>query len=753
MPRNLATQSVATQAITLPRVVGPGVIWPGVIWPGVIWQSLAAVLLAGLPLLAAPPVPSPAQQGDLAALARAWRESPTPAHHAALEAYAATHAAEITGAQARLALGVAAYEQKDYAASLEYLEGLSVRLPQIADYIAYYEGAARVEAARDLDKVAPELEPVRRSAVPSPLAGRAWLLRARALKPTQPAEAVRLLREHYAELPQPEGDINLADCYQAAGDLSQAADFYQRVYYQYISGDALARATAALLTLKDSLGAAYPQPLPQQLLRRADLLFQAREYAGARREYETLTGQLVGQERDQARVRLGAADLLGGNAASACPYLSGLELDRSEADAERLFYLEECARRLNTEDEMMSALDRLDQLYPHSPWRLRALAGVANRYLVTHRMAELAPLDEAIYEGFPNEPQAAQAHWRTAFQAYLEDQHGAPALLREHLEKFPAHPTAEAALYFLGRGAEREKDSSAAAAFYNRLSKVFPNTYYAMLARERANGPQLQTAAPSAAAEEFLDSLSLPQPKPLPLEATAATTARIERSRLLRNAGLPDLADAELRFGARTDSQPALVSMEMAASADAPYQGLRAMKSLNSNYLNLPLAAAPEKFWKLLFPMPYRQELVASARAMDLDPYLVAGLIRQESEFNPEAVSRANAYGLTQVRPVTGRQYARQAGVLRFTSRLLFEPSANLKIGATIFRAMLDKNNGSLEQTLAAYNAGPARAAQWTAWSAYREPAEFVEAIPFTETRDYVESVLRNADIYKRLYR
>ena len=65
---------------------------------------------------------------------------------------------------------------------------------------------------------------------------------------------------------------------------------------------------------------------------------------------------------------------------------------------------------------------------------------------------------------------------------------------------------------------------------------------------------------------------------------------------------------------------------------------------------------------------------------------------------------------------------------------------------------MLDQNGGRLEQTLAAYNAGPARAAEWLTWNRYREPAEFVESIPFTETRDYVQAVIRNAGIYRRLY-
>ena len=101
----------------------------------------------------------------------------------------------------------------------------------------------------------------------------------------------------------------------------------------------------------------------------------------------------------------------------------------------------------------------------------------------------------------------------------------------------------------------------------------------------------------------------------------------------------------------------------------------------------------------------------------------------------------------------TGRQFARRAGVQRFSSRSLFQPAVNLRIGAAVFRSMLDEHGGRIEETLASYNAGPNRAAEWLAWNQYREPAEFVESIPFTETRDYVQAVLRNADMYRRLYK
>ncbi len=708
---------------------------------------------AAAPLLAVPETHNSARTPEtLAALVRAYRESPTLPKRAAIEAYAAAHAKEKEASLARLALGVVDYEQKNYPETIAELKPLTAKLPRISDYVGYYLGAARVES-NDAGPVAEDLAVAHRTDPVSPLSGRAWLLEARALQTADAAAAVRLLRDHYAELPQPEGDITLADCYQAAGELPHAVDFYQRVYYRYISGDAAARAAAALAALKDSMGENYPPALPQQMLQRADRLMDARDYHQARGEYEQLVGMLTGFERDEARVRIGASDFLSGDTSAAYSYLRGLDLKESGADAERLYYLEECARKLGDDEQMLAAVKRLGSAYPHSPWRLRALVSAANRFLVANRPDDFVPLYKTVYQDFPSEQAAALSHWKVTFQAYLGDQKDAPELLREHARRYPSHATAGAALYFSGRSAERAEDFGSARGYYQRIAGGLPNTYYAVLARERLARPEIQAAAVPEKTAEFLRTLVLPQAEPLPAETTAQTSMRLERSRLLRTAGLSDLADAELRFGARTGGQRTLLALEMADSADAPHQALRIMKSMSPEYLNLPIEKAPRKFWELLFPLPYRSSLVSYARARDLDPYVVAGLIRQESEFNPQAVSRADAYGLTQVRPGTGRLFARRAGVPRFTSGALFQPVTNLKIGTTVLRSMLDQNNGDLAQTLAAYNAGPNRVIEWLSWKNYREPAEFVESIPFTETRDYVQAVLRNADMYRRLYR
>ena len=357
-----------------------------------------------------------------------------------------------------------------------------------------------------------------------------------------------------------------------------------------------------------------------------------------------------------------------------------------------------------------------------------------------------------MYEDLPNDGAAALSHWKVTFEAYLHGKADAAGLLREHLKNYPRHATAGAALYFLGRTFENAQDAAGARACYDSLSRRLQNTYYGIQARERLAAPPVSGATAAPEIEKFLAGLDFATANPIPSQGSHATAVRIDRSRLLRRAGLADLADTELRFGARSEGDAPLRAMEIAANASAPHLGMRVMKIMSPEYLGLSLEQAPRKYWELLFPLPYRTELMSAARRVAVDPYLVAGLIRQESEFNPQAVSHASAYGLTQVRPGTGRQFARRAGVMRFTTGVLLQPAPNLKIGASIFRSMLDDHSGRLEETLASYNAGPRRASEWLSWNTYREPAEFVESIPFTETRDYVQAVLRNADLYRRLY-
>jgi soluble lytic murein transglycosylase len=275
-----------------------------------------------------------------------------------------------------------------------------------------------------------------------------------------------------------------------------------------------------------------------------------------------------------------------------------------------------------------------------------------------------------------------------------------------------------------------------------------------MLARERLRAIGRTPSAPAVI--DFLRGIQFPpRARRVDFAPDAPTRSRLERFRLLSMAGLEDFAEMELRFASRADAQSHVLAIELAKLSmrrSVPDQAIRYIKRYAPGYLFLPIDSAPAEFWKLAFPLPYREALEQYSRENGLDPFLVAALIRQESEFNPRAISRAQAYGLTQVRPGTGRELSRRLKMPRFATSMLFQPEVNLRLGTYYLKALNGQLGGKWEATLAAYNAGKSRADAWLTWADFREPAEFVETVPFTETRDYIQIVLRNAEIYRRLY-
>jgi len=139
------------------------------------------------------------------------------------------------------------------------------------------------------------------------------------------------------------------------------------------------------------------------------------------------------------------------------------------------------------------------------------------------------------------------------------------------------------------------------------------------------------------------------------------------------------------------------------------------------------------------------------ARRNGLDPFLVAGLIRRESIFDPNAVSAAGAVGLMQVMPETGAGLAQGAGIAGFRSSMLKDPAVNLRLG-TRFLAAQVRRYPTLTEVFAAYNAGPGRVARWRSFPEYGDEDLFVERIPFEETRTYVKKVRVNVHVYEMLY-
>jgi soluble lytic murein transglycosylase len=372
-------------------------------------------------------------------------------------------------------------------------------------------------------------------------------------------------------------------------------------------------------------------------------------------------------------------------------------------------------------------------------------------YLLENELTEAARYYAELAERFPATERGAYAHWKAAWMHYRAGNAGeAKRRFERQVELFPASGEAAAALYWRARMAEEDGEAPRARAYYETLSSRYRNLYYAVLARERLKGMK--------PAKAYSDAV-LAKVRPAPAARTIAElevpegNARAQKALLLQNAAMYDFAVKELQAAADGGRAPwaTLQIARMFRETEGHHRAMRVLKSAVPGYFSLQVDDLPREVWEFLFPRVYWDELSKHSAENELDAFTVASLIRQESEFNRYAVSHANAYGLMQLLPGTARKVARQVKLRGFHTGRLTEPDVNLQLGTRYFKNMLQEFDGTLEFALAAYNAGPHRVVKWRQQT-YRDIPEFVESIPFTETREYVQAIVRGRAVYQQLY-
>jgi soluble lytic murein transglycosylase len=284
--------------------------------------------------------------------------------------------------------------------------------------------------------------------------------------------------------------------------------------------------------------------------------------------------------------------------------------------------------------------------------------------------------------------------------------------------------------------------------YYRRLIDIYSDYYYANLARQRLT---VLGAQPAVAPAPALSNANKPQQPELTADLPE-NDIHLIKARLLANAALNEYIGPEIHASPTSDQWGTLAQAEIYVSYGEYTRALQFMKHSGISFFTLPMNQVPAIYWQLLFPQPYWKELIANSGANGLDPYLVASLIRQESEFNAGAVSPANAYGLMQLLPSVGKSIAKKHGIKRIDTSQLLNPSINIELGTINLRQVLDRFGGQPEYALAAYNAGDTPVRQWLSSNDYKDVPEFVESIPYSETRDYVQAILRNREMYRALY-
>jgi soluble lytic murein transglycosylase len=668
----------------------------------------------------------------------------TPAAYAGVEAYAQKHSAESAGSLAYLVLGYAHNLDHDYAKAIDPLNRAKTNPGELGEYVTYNLGNAYLQTGRTAEAVA-TLQGFSKKYPDSLLITDADVALANGLMAEgHPQTAVDVL-ERDRPSARPDVALTLGRAYEAIGDNSKAAASFKNVYYNMAASS---EADAAGVELK-KLGITSASTTEHKT--RAELLFKAKRYADSATEYRDVLDQAAPADRPAITLALASALQKSGKGKEAKEVLSSLPETAGEVSAQRWYQLGEIARSSDDDPGFQAALAQLRQNSPSSTWFEQALLSEGNMYLLRRDYDKAIDAYRELQQRFPNGSRTAYAHWKIAWLGFRQNRNDeAKKEFENHIALYPTSAEVPNALYWRGRLAEEDGEPAKARAYYQKLSDRFRNYYYAELGRQRmrtlkATGEPVHYA--------ILDRIPGFSPPKIEDDDPPTENLRYQKAQLLANGALVDLAVRELQAAAAEDeggwapAETARIYQEIGRYDRA----IQAMKRTVPNYFAMELPELPKSYWEALFPKPYWDDLRRFSEQNSLDPYLVASLIRQESEFNPGAISRANAVGLMQLLPSTAKKVAKDEKLKSFTPNQLLSPGVNMQLGTRYFRGMVDKF-GAFEYALAAYNAGDDRVKDWLGQGKYRDPQEFVESIPFTETREYVQAIMRNANVYRQLY-
>jgi soluble lytic murein transglycosylase len=719
--------------------------------PATLFRRVAGPLVAAL-LLAYASSDSPAR-----ALARDPQESAapqqplTPTVHAplpdsALDLWlvpsAGDRRARTTAQYQPLVLGVKRFQDADYQQALPLLTQPSLATTSLGDYAAYYAGLTQLRLSRAADA-----RTVFKAIAAHRPQGYLWI--AAALGEGEAAEvagdptgAVEAYQRVAADKNAVTEDVlsRLGRAALAAGDRKKAAEAFLRVYYEFPLTDAATAAGTQLASLQDQIvRTGYKLDLG-----RAAILFGARRYAEARSAYQDLQRLVGGDDRELVDLRLAECDFYLKRYDAARDGLRPY-LERASRKAEARFFDLSAVRELGDAEQFIAMTRAFLQDYPDSSWSEEALNNLGTFFIVENRDDEAARTFRELYEKFPTGQRAERAAWKYGWWSYRTRQYAETVRVFEQAAgAFPRSDYRPSFLYWAARSHARLGEGSVAEARLRLVYADYANSYYGRLA-----GKQLSHRA--GALPRPGDIVRASQ-RPAPPEPQRL--ANEEVIRLLLANGLYDDALNEARYAQRSwgtsprlDATIAWIYYQKGELRRAITMMRRAYpQHLTSNGQELP----PE-ILQVIFPLTFWNSIRRYSTDRGLDPYLIAALIAQESTFDPNIRSVANAWGLMQVVPSTGRRLARSLGIRRFSTASLTNPDLNIRLG-TLYFSHLVRQFGGTYYALASYNAGESRVVRWRAERPGLDDDEFIDDIPFPETQNYVKRILGTAEDYRALY-
>ena len=668
----------------------------------------------------------------------------SPAAYAGVSAYAHSHTGEASAA-AYIALGHAYLLDRKFPESVNAFRQANVQGNALDDYADYLEAQADLQS-NNLPQAETILSIFAQKHPDSIFVPSVPVLQANLfLQEGDPQAALRILDAHKGDAIANHADyqLALAKTYQMAGRLPEATQLFRHVFLGFpLSNEAgVAKTQLAALSATSSLTV-------EERSHHADALYKAGRFADADDEYRALANDPSVTDGLKSTLLVAAANCDWKLKRLSKDALERIPDSNDETGARRMYLLMELARDKDDGETQRTIVEQMETRFPSSPWLSEALYSSGNMYLLRKDFPTAVTYYGELAKRFPQSTYAPSAHWRAAWLNYRIGQYSEAArLMDEQIAVYHGGKEIPSALYWRGRLYQnQESRPDMAATYYKTVARIYRHYYYASIAQQRIS--ELGSVTPANIA-----SLEAMKPEPIPTltDDIPEDDPHVVRAHVLANAGLNEYIAAEIQAADDSDEWGALCEAKIYASYGENWRAMRSMKRAIPFYTSAPIDSIPMEYWRILFPQAYWSTIKSESDKNSLDPYMVAALIRQETEFNPGAISNKSAYGLMQLLPSVGKSMAKEEGIHHFATNDLLDPNTNIRLGTRYLRQTLEKFNSQPEYTFAAYNAGDSRVTDWQAIGNYKGMDEFVESIPFTETREYVQAIIRNEQIYREL--
>ncbi|MBI1912389.1 MAG: transglycosylase SLT domain-containing protein [Deltaproteobacteria bacterium] len=691
----------------------------------------------------------------------------------------------VWAARASFLLGISAVEDKADSGEL-FVEASSI--PGIEDYTLFYQ-ARSFASQKKFSEAAAFYDAVLALYPDSALKSDALYLKAAAyFEDGNFLEARACFSEFISTYPKsslvPEALVKSSRSSIELNEIQEALKTARVVTVRYPTRSAAKEAEALIENIRLK-GEPLAELTVEERFNRAGRLFDATHYSEAIAEFSSIAKKQKNLFYDKAVMKVALSRIRLKEYDKAEKVLKDyLKAKKPKNECEALNKLALVALRQGKEDLLLEVEDKLAAKFPRSREHAEVLNYIGRFYEGKNLHEPALEAFEHVAQEFKGSDLADTALWSIGWINYRAGR------FEQSLKHFSSyreiHPQgAELVrhLYWSARSAEKLGMEAQAINYYESLCAPFKKTYYCQMAEERLAKlmikeeiqkietkidetvePAVKLASMEAIAmpEPYVDAaievngtakaqeIEMPVPEAgafaEPLSPLFGDRHYIAAKELIM-LGLQPSASAEVDILTKKYSKDRQALYEL---ADLFYQADDYQRALR--IYRLYLADADDNGQSTVFAFPLKLIDVVKNKAPEgaANPYLVAAVMREESAFNPKAVSPTGALGLMQIMPSTGKQIAKELGRQSFDSKHLLDPEVNIEFGSWYLGSLARRFDNNIVFTIAGYNAGPNAVARW-AETLPSELDEFIESIPYPETRNYAKKVLKSYTEYLRL--